>query len=155
MEKLEKRLNNLGKKTRNGLVATGLAGALVLGNGCAAIQKRPNTTGENIWFGAATATAAADIATTQYLFSKGYQEVNPLYGRNPSIERMALVKSAYLGLVYGMGEAFPENRGLLYKIGTIAGAIPTAWNLFQILSAPKENNSSGTGTIKIKVTIPD
>ena len=124
-----------------GIQAVVLAGTLAFGNGCVSLGARPHTTGENLWFGAATAAHAADLGLTKYGTDNGWRyESNILYGENSSIEKMILIKTAYLGLTYGLGEAFPEQRGLLYKISTIWGAFPMVVNLSRILFTSPENN---------------
>lgn len=136
MEKLEKKVQNLGKKARNRLTVAALVGALAFGNGCAF---NTHTKKENLWFGAATVAHTAEVATHIYALNNGYRELNPLWGKNPSTEKILLIKTAYLGLTYGLGEAYPEHRSTLYKVSTVAGALPTVWNLFQILfTSPKK-----------------
>ena len=94
------------------------------------------------WFGAAVTTHITEMAATKYGFDNGFQEGHPvariLYGENPSIERMALVKGLYLGAVYGLGEAYPKWRKGIYQSATAVGAFATLWNVAQFIFNPQK-----------------
>ena len=88
MEKLEKKV----QKRTSGLTAVTLAAALTFGNGCAF---NTHAKKENLWFTAATAGAAVDIGITKYGIDNGWKyESNFIYGEDPNIEKMILIKSA-------------------------------------------------------------
>ncbi len=122
------------RKSLKGLAAVALVGTLAFGNGCVSLGARPYTSGEKFWSGVAVTAHAADMGITRYGVSRGFLETNPLYGEDAKIERLLAVKTAYLGITYGLGEAFPERRKLFYKIATIAGAVPFLLDAFILIT---------------------
>ena len=55
-----------------------------------------------------------------YQQEQGYYEINPLYGKYPSKERIYITKALGIGCVYGLTKAFPKYKR---KILIIANSV--------------------------------
>jgi hypothetical protein len=102
-----------------------LAIFLTLFSGCAATSSR--------WEHAALGATLADIASTGGAFAKGgFQEANPIYGKNPSSGKMlALNVGVYAGVWAYTHNLDSEERQRVWRNVTLLRLLATAWNLTQ------------------------
>ena len=55
-----------------------------------------------------------------YQQSAGYYEINPLYGKHPSRERVYVTKALEVGLVWGVTKLFPEyEKEILFGVNSV------------------------------------
>lgn len=97
--------------------------ALLLIAGCS----RPMTMREKVLFGAMIAGQAADYETTRRGVSAGMRELNPILADRPDQGNILLFKAGVVGVLWGMGEIWPDSREWLYGIGTVSGGA-AAWH---------------------------
>jgi len=81
----------------------------------------PLTPKEQILFGTMLAAHAADYETTRRGVSQGMVELNPILGSRPDQGNIALFKLGAVGVIYGLGELFPEHREFIYTLGIFTG----------------------------------
>lgn len=92
--------------------------------GCATSQSR--------WEIAALGAALADIGSTGAGLENGGREVNPVYGENPSVERILAVNLAlHAGIFYTSRDADPAARQKIWRNVTILRLLVAGWNLSQ------------------------
>ena len=113
------------KKTICSLVA-----ATMLGTGC--MSTRPYTKSERDWFALAVAGQTADVLSTEYVLDHGFEEGNPVFGKDAGIEKIILGKAAIFGLVYYAGELCPEYRKRFYKMLSFFGAGAAGINTYSV-----------------------
>ena len=89
------------------------------------------TTREQILFGGMIAAQTADYETTRRYVSAGGTEGNPLMGDRPDADTIALFKAGFVGLLWCLGEVWPEHRKALYWVGIISGGAAAGWNEYQ------------------------
>jgi hypothetical protein len=82
-------------------------------------------------FGMFVAASLADAYTTDRNISAGAEELNPIMDDRPSRDEIILFKGAAIGLVYLLGEIFPEQREGLLLAATTWGFIGAGWNEYQ------------------------
>lgn len=68
----------------------------------------------------AVGAVAADVVSTQRAFDRGCNEGNPLYGNDPSIEQIAIINLALIGLVWWMADTLEEKNGPTWPLWTLA-----------------------------------
>jgi len=95
-------------------------------------KPREHTTSEKTWLAGMIACNAADYYTTKEFLSKGMKEANPIYGENPSDEKLIVGKLAGVIIFYIAGQVDPDNRELYYKIGSGLACGAAAWNKIQM-----------------------
>ena len=84
------------------------------------------------WRGAAIATTATDIASTQYGLDNGCSEGNPLYGNSPSMGKMLVINAAVIGTVWYLTKDWPEKeQQKVWKWFTLFRGAATIWNINQ------------------------
>ena len=55
-----------------------------------------------------------------YQQEQGYYEINPLYGKHPSKERVYITKAAEIGAVYALTKIFPKHeKKILVGVNTV------------------------------------
>lgn len=67
------------------------------------------------------AAQAADYESTRKGLSRGMTELNPILGERPDQGNIALFKLGSVGMLYGLGELFPDHREFIYSLGIITG----------------------------------
>jgi hypothetical protein len=102
--------------------------ALICG-GCG----EPMSRREQVMFGAMVAANFADAYTTieaTEVDSRGghFHEVNPILGQHPDAGNVILFKAGVVGVLWGLGEIWPEKREGLYTIGIVTGGPAAVWN---------------------------
>lgn len=94
-------------------------------------ESRPHTTSEKYWFAGMAACHAADYYSTKVFLDKGLEEGNPTLGKHPSNEEVMTLKLLSLGLFYILGQKFPEDRELIYQVGSGMNCGAAVWNMDQ------------------------
>jgi len=102
---------------------------LFLLNGC--VTFRPHTKTEKILLGAFVTSQMADIASTEYALNHGCKEMNPIYGKDPSLGKMILFKGLFVGIIYLLGQIDPKHRPIFYSIPTAITLGAVANNVYQ------------------------
>lgn len=94
-------------------------------SGCATSQSR--------WDTAAVGAALADIASTGGALSQGgFREANPVYGDQPSAEKMLAVNlGAYAGVWALTRNMDPVEQQKVWRMVTILRLVVTGWNMSQ------------------------
>lgn len=93
---------------------------------------------DNAWrkFWIAQGLAAADIALTCALLSKGGRELNPIYGKNADCGRIAAIRGGIAVLQYVLArraiERDPHRAGKALNVTIAIQGVPVAWNLIQL-----------------------
>lgn len=93
---------------------------------------------DNAWrkFWIAQGLAAADIALTCVLLSKGGRELNPIYGKNADCGRIAAIRGGVAVLQYVLArrviERDPHGAGKALNVTIAIQGVPVAWNLIQL-----------------------
>lgn len=59
-----------------------------------------------------------------YQQEAGYYEINPIYGRHPSCERVYVTKIAEIGAIYGLTRVMPKHKKKI-----LVGANVICWGL--------------------------
>lgn len=117
-----------GSRAKHRLVAAILCGALtVAGIGCASLAPRPT-----IAHAGFIAASTIDVISTQKALGAGAQELNPIFGQNPSVTKMAAVKLAGWSLLRTLENTVEKQigRDLKWYEQVLFWAIPTgltAW----------------------------
>lgn len=88
----------------------------------------PMTRREQILFTGMVLAQAADYETTRRYIAAGGTETNPLTGDRPSRDTIALFKIGFVGVLYGLGEIWPEHREGFYSLGIVSGGGAAIWN---------------------------
>lgn len=90
----------------------------------------PHTNSEKYWLGAMIAANTGDVLYTKYKLDQGgeYREANPIF-EDKGIETLIAGKIISMGIIYELGQLYPESRKLLYKISTIVNVLITGWNI--------------------------
>lgn len=97
---------------------------LVFAGGCATSGSR--------WEIAALGAALADIGSTGGGLANGAREANPIYGDDPSAEKMLAVNLAVYGGVWSLTRNHDEVRQQrMWRTVTIVRLLVTGWNLSQ------------------------
>lgn len=103
---------------------------LVLVAGCA----RPYTTSEKVAFGLAIGGQVLDGETSRKCgnarWSDGtykMRETNIFMDDHPSNDEIWLSRAIVVGIAYGLGEVFPDQRVVFYGVAAGSGFI-SAWN---------------------------
>jgi len=79
-----------------------------------------------------------DVMSTQHALDNGAEEMNPIYGSDPSMGRMIITKVIYMGLVYYITEyylvpAYGTNaRNWSYGASGVLSAGISVWNYNQV-----------------------
>lgn len=81
---------------------------------CAGCSEAPYTGSQKLAMGAYIAAAAADMVTTREMLQRGYEERNPILGRDPTDQTLILSNILAFGLLYGAGELLPEHRETIW-----------------------------------------
>ena len=96
--------------------------ALVAGCGPAMTPK------EKLLFGTMCAAQWADYETTRKCISAGAIELNPFMSDRPDKQEVALFKLGVTGLIWGLGEIWPDKREGFYTVGIITAGGAAVWN---------------------------
>lgn len=96
--------------------------ALIL-TGCSPLDRE-----EQFWLGVMVLGQAADYATTERNLDVGAREQNPFFSSCPDDDDILLFKTGVTLAFYLLGEAAPDNRVTIYKIGAFLGFAPAAYN---------------------------
>lgn len=75
--------------------------------------------------------SAADIRLTSKVLALGGRELNPVYGKMPSLSRLIAVRVIGLALLLGWLFIFPRARTIVLAIGCVMYAGVVAWNFKQ------------------------
>lgn len=86
---------------------------------------------EQVLFGGMVGAQFADYYTTTRYLEIGGTEANPILGERPSDGNVALFKVGVTGILYGLGELWPEHREAFYWLGIISGSGAAGWNHYQ------------------------
>ena len=107
---------------------------ILVTSGCASIKK-------DAGFYAATTAIAADYATTYIALyeREGFEEVNPLYGKNPSKTKFNLINAGILGFHLWMNTT--DERKFWNTAITITKGAATINNVWQL---NRSNNNEPT-----------
>lgn len=121
-------------KSKNGTrTICALTAAAIFTSGCATV---PLTKDEKKWRTAFYAAQLADLGTTYYglhhMDDHLLEESNPMWGKNPSLLDLALIKGSAIGIIELLSIISPKSRKFLYKFGTALGSGAALWNLYQI-----------------------
>ena len=76
-------------------------------------HSRPWTTGEKVLLGASVLASYADYRTTTNVLDNGGYEMNPLIGKHPSKERLALFLISSEVITIALAHYFPRYRKFL------------------------------------------
>ena len=88
-------------------------------SGCAST---PHQTARNF----AVAGVAADVVSTHRAIERGCVEGNPLYGKDASIEQIAVINLGLIGLIWWMSEKLEAGNGPtwpLYLLGALRAGV--------------------------------
>jgi hypothetical protein len=88
---------------------------------------------EKVLFGLMIGASACDAYTTieaVEVDSRGghFHELNPILGRHPDSGNVILFKGVVVGILYGLGEIWPEHREGFYSFGIVSGGAPAVVN---------------------------
>jgi hypothetical protein len=102
--------------------------ALILLTGCGPSM----TTRQKAMFGLMVGAQWADYETSRRMHfedeSSGFYEQNPLLDDHPSRDELILFKVGTIGLLWGLGEMWPEHREFFYGVGIVSGGSAAGWN---------------------------
>jgi len=107
-----------------------LSAVAIMATGCG--FSRPHTKEEKWWLGGVIVGQAADGISTKMFVRQGIEESSVFAGKHPSDGTIFLFKAGAVGIVYVLGQIDPDNRLLYYKIGSILGFAPAAWNYYKL-----------------------
>lgn len=96
--------------------------ALIL-TGCSPLDRE-----EQFWLGVMVLGQAADYATTERNLDAGAREQNPFLSERPDDDDILLFKAGVTLGFYLLGEAAPDNRVTIYKMGALFGFAPAVYN---------------------------
>ena len=94
---------------------------------------RPYTLREKVAFGVFVGATVADYETSRRLhYELGrdgqFYERNPLLGKHPSQDELALFNVGCVGLFWGLGEIWPDSREPLFWLGAVLKGGAAGWN---------------------------
>lgn len=90
-------------------------------------------TASSNWETAAMGAALADIASTgAALEDGGFEEANPIYGSNPSAEKMLALNLGVYGGIWALTRNMDEvEKQKMWRAVTILRLVVAGWNLSQ------------------------
>ncbi len=92
---------------------------------------KPYTTEEAILFGTCIAAQGADYYSTKRNIKMGFEESNPILGKNPSDKTLISFKIGIPLGSYVTGEHYPKYRKKIYGTCTALGTIPAILNFLK------------------------
>ena len=91
----------------------------------------PYTPAQKRAFALYTAATAADLITTRQGLQQGCREMNPFLNDRPSDTELVGLKAITTGILYLMGEAWPDRREQIWYTASILTGGAAIWNTTQ------------------------
>ena len=91
----------------------------------------PYSKADKIAFGVYCGTAAADLITTRQGLQSECVELNPFLDDRPSDMELISFKTGMTGVLWSLGELFPERREQIWYLAALTQGGGAIWNISQ------------------------
>jgi len=98
------------------------------------VSGTPYTNKELIWWGISALAMAADTYSTKLRLETGGVEMNPIYGKHPSVGTLIASNAIELFSVYVLGQVFPKYRKQISQVSAASHLLGASVNFGKLAS---------------------